>query len=104
MGKWLEISPLNHRGVWDLSRHSQYSGEDLSYFDAQTKERFTPTVLETSFGLERVIYVLLDQAYTEEEVEDGKGNKETRLVLKLKPSIAPIKAAILPLFLLTRET
>ncbi|TSC55932.1 MAG: glycyl-tRNA synthetase [Parcubacteria group bacterium Gr01-1014_18] len=96
-GKWLEISPLNHRGVWDLSRHSEYSGEDLSFFDSETKEKFVPTVLETSFGLERVIYVLLDQAYTEEEVTDSKGNKEKRIVLKFKPSVAPIKAAILPL-------
>ncbi|MBI4215487.1 MAG: glycine--tRNA ligase [Parcubacteria group bacterium] len=96
-GKWLEISPLNHRGTWDLSRHSQYSGEELSYLDTETKEKFTPTVLETSFGLERALYTLLDLGYHEEEAADANGKPETRVVLKLKPSLAPIKAAVLPL-------
>lgn len=85
---WSEAEGIHHRGDWDLSRHSQFSGQDLSYFDSETKERFIPWVIETSSGVERpLLYFLLD-AYTEEE---------DRIILKLHPKLAPYKVAIFPL-------
>ncbi|KKR02533.1 MAG: Glycine-tRNA ligase [Candidatus Yanofskybacteria bacterium GW2011_GWA1_39_13] len=85
---WDEAEGIHHRGDWDLSRHSKFSGQDLSYFDQETKERFIPWVIETSAGAERpLLYFLLD-AYAEE----GE-----RVVLKLHPKLAPYKAAIFPL-------
>lgn len=85
---WKEAEGIHHRGDWDLSRHSQFSGQDLSYFDAETKERFIPWVIETSCGVERpLLYFLLDAYH-----EDGD-----RAVLKLHPKLAPYKAAVFPL-------
>jgi len=85
---WDEAEGIHHRGDWDLSRHSKFSGEDLSYFDQETKERFIPWVIETSAGVERpLLYFLLD-AYCEEE---------DRVVLKLHPKLSPYKAAVFPL-------
>jgi glycyl-tRNA synthetase len=85
---WDEAEGIHHRGDWDLSRHSQYSGQDLSYFDQETKERFIPWVIETSAGVERPMLYLLCDAYHEEE---------DRIVLKLHPKLAPYKAAVFPL-------
>lgn len=85
---WDEAEGIHHRGDWDLSRHSKFSGQDLSYFDQETKERFIPWVIETSAGVERpLLYFLLD-AYAEE----GE-----RVVLKLHPKLAPYKVAVFPL-------
>ncbi len=85
---WDEAEGIHHRGDWDLSRHSQYSGQDLSYLDQETNERYLPWVIETSAGVERpLLYFLLD-AYVEEE---------DRIVLKLHPKLAPYKAAVFPL-------
>src|SRR3989344_7487093 len=85
---WDEAEGIHHRGDWDLSRHSQFSGQDLSYFDQEAKERFIPWVIETSAGVERpLLYFLLD-AYTEEG---------DRVVLKLHPKLSPYKAAVFPL-------
>lgn len=87
-GDWLELTPLNNRGEWDLSRHSKYSGHDLSYTDPISKEKFIPFVIETSIGLDRLFYTLLEKAYEE---------NEGRVVLKLPKSIAPYKVAVFPL-------
>src|SRR3989338_11439684 len=87
-GEWVELTPLNHRGDWDLSRHSKYSGQDLSYTDPQTQEKFIPNVIETSIGLDRLLYVLIDQGYTQED---------KRLVFKLNPRLSPNKVAVFPL-------
>ena len=89
---WKEIEGIHNRTNYDLSRHSQSSGKDLSYFNDQTKERFIPYIIETSAGVDRSLLVCLVDAYLEEEV---KGEK--RVVLRLDPKIAPIKASILPL-------
>jgi glycyl-tRNA synthetase len=89
---WKEIEGIHNRTNYDLSRHSEASGKDLSYFDDQTKERFIPYIIETSAGVDRSLLVCLVDAYHEEEV---KGEK--RVVLSLSPKIAPIKASILPL-------
>ena len=91
-GSWKELEGVHNRGDWDLSRHSKYSGRDLSYFDQDTGENFTPFIIETSAGADRAALVFLLDAYHEEEV---KG--ETRVVLRLNKKIAPIKVAILPL-------
>lgn len=85
---WKECEGIHHRGDWDLSRHSKFSGQDLSYFDQDTKDRFIPWVIETSGGVDRaLLFFLLDSYY-----EDGD-----RVVLKLHPKLAPYKAAVFPL-------
>lgn len=93
-GDWLELSPMNHRGDWDLTRHAEYSGTKMDYFDQKTGRRFTPNIIETSFGVGRMFYTLMDNGFHEEAVP---GEAETRTVLKLHPNIAPYQCAILPL-------
>lgn len=92
LGGFKEVEGIHARRDWDLTQHTRYSGQKLDYFDEERKERFTPHIIETSQGLNRAMLMFLDQAYTEEEV---KG--ETRIVLKLHKSLAPIKVAIFPL-------
>lgn len=87
-GGWREFEGIHHRGDWDLSRHAKFSGENLSYFDEETKTRFTPWVIETSGGVDRATLFFLIDAYHEEE---------DRVVLKFHPKIAPIKVAVFPL-------
>lgn len=87
-----ELEGIAHRGTFDLTQHSKHSGKDLSVFDQETKTSEMPTVVETSVGVERLFLTLLFDAYQEDNM-DG----ETRIFLKLHPSIAPIKAAVLPL-------
>jgi glycyl-tRNA synthetase len=87
-----ELLGLAYRTDFDLKNHSSYSGTDLSYFDEETKERFTPHCIEPTFGLERLFLAVLSDSYFEEE-KDG----DVRVLLKLSPKIAPIKCAIFPL-------
>ena len=87
-GKWFELSPLNHRGDYDLSRHQEYSGENFKYKDQETGVEFMPNVIEISIGIDRTLYAILDNAY----FEDGD-----RVVLKLDPKIAPYDVAVFPL-------
>lgn len=89
---WKEIEGIHNRTDYDLSRHTQASGKDLSYYDDQTKERFIPYIIETSAGVDRSLLVCLLDAYHEEVVKD-----EERTVLRLDPKIAPIKAGVYPL-------
>jgi len=89
---WKEIEGIHNRTDFDLSRHKEASGKDLTYFDDQTRERYIPYIIETSAGADRTTLVVLADAYNEEEV---KGEK--RVVLSLSPKIAPIKAAVFPL-------
>jgi glycyl-tRNA synthetase len=93
-GDWLELSPMNHRGDWDLSRHSQFSKVTLNARRASDNSIFTPNVIETSFGVGRLFYTVMDNALTEEPVP---GTNESRTVLKLTPAVAPYKIALLPL-------
>jgi len=90
---WQEIEGVHDRGDWDLSRHSEFSGKDLSITDEATKEKYTPMVIETSMGVDRTCLALLVNALQEEELEGG----DVRTVMRFHPAIAPIKAAILPL-------
>lgn len=94
---WKELYGLAYRTDFDLKNHQEASGQDMSYLDPETNEKFIPHVLEPTFGLSRTLLMVLLSAYDEEEVEDANGNKELRTVLHLKPKIAPYKAAILPL-------
>jgi glycyl-tRNA synthetase len=87
-----EVEGIHARGNWDLSQHSKFSGEDLSYLDGKTNERFVPHILETSVGLNRLMLMFLDFAYTEEKVGD-----EERIILKLPKHLAPVKVAVFPL-------
>jgi glycyl-tRNA synthetase len=94
---WKELYGLAYRTDFDLKNHAEKSGQDLNYFNQETGEKYIPHVLEPTFGLSRTLLMVLLDAYHEEEVKDAKGNPENRIVLKLKPQIAPFKAAILPL-------
>lgn len=85
---WKEIFGIAYRTDYDLSNHSKHSGKDLSYTDPITGEKYTPHVVEPTFGLSRLVGVVLFDAYTEES---------DRVVLKLHPSIAPYKVAVFPL-------
>ncbi len=87
-----ELEGIHARGDYDLSQHSKFSGQDLNYFDPQSKEKFIPHVIETSAGLGRTLLAVLTGAYQEEDTEKGK-----RTVLKLSPRLAPIKIAVFPL-------
>lgn len=92
LGGFKEVEGIHTRGDWDLSQHAKFSGVDLSYYDEAAKERFIPHIMETSVGLNRLFFMFIDHAYTEEEV-DG----EQRVVLKLHKELAPIKIAVFPL-------
>ena len=85
---WSEFMGIHHRGDWDLKRHQEYSGQDMSYFDQVSGERFIPWDIETSAGVDRSLLFVLIDSYT----EDGE-----RVYLKLHPKLAPYKAAVFPL-------
>ncbi len=89
---WGELEGIHNRGDFDLTQHEKFSGKSLRYFDDQSKEKVLPCVVETASGASRATMACLANAYCEEEV---KG--ETRVVMRLHPAVAPIKAAVLPL-------
>ncbi|HHE41913.1 MAG TPA: glycine--tRNA ligase [Dehalococcoidia bacterium] len=89
---WSELEGIANRTDFDLRRHSEWSGKDLSYYEGTTNERYIPYVIEPSAGADRSVLAFLCDAYREEEVEGA-----TRVVLKLHPALAPVKVAVLPL-------
>ena len=89
-----EIEGVHNRGDFDLTRHQEYSGKKLEYFDQPTNRRYVPYVIETSVGADRVTLAVLVNSYREETVE---GETEGRTVLGLHPALAPIKAGVFPL-------
>jgi len=95
--RWKEVYGLANRTNFDLSRHQEFSGEDLTYFDQIDSSRYLPHVIEPTFGVDRTVLALLLDAYDEEETTDVNGKSDTRVLLRLSPKIAPYKAAILPL-------
>jgi len=97
LGGFKEVEGIHARGDWDLSQHSKFSGVDLSYFDEKTGEKFIPHIMETSVGLNRLVLMFLDHAYSEEKAPTADGKEEIRVVLKLDKRLAPIKVAVLPL-------
>lgn len=92
---WGELWGVADRTNYDLSRHQEHSGKDLTYFDQETGEHYIPYVIEPSLGADRVMLAFLCDAYDEEVVNETK--KDTRVVLHLHPALAPFKAAVLPL-------
>ncbi|MEX2464014.1 MAG: glycine--tRNA ligase, partial [Balneolaceae bacterium] len=89
---WQEVEGIHNRTDFDLSRHQEYSGKKMEYFDQKEQKRYIPYVIETSVGLDRTTLMVLCDAYREEEV-DG----DQRIVLKLHPKLAPTKVGIFPL-------
>jgi glycyl-tRNA synthetase len=95
--EWGELEGIANRTDYDLSTHAEASGQDMSYLDPESGERYIPYVIEPALGADRTLLALLLDAYTEDEAPDAKGNPEKRTVLRLDPRIAPVKVAVLPL-------
>ena len=88
-----EVEGIHSRTDFDLSQHAKFSGKKIEYFDPESNERFTPYVIETSIGVDRMFLTVMCHAYEEEQLENG----ETRVVLHLPAALAPVKLAVLPL-------
>ena len=88
-----EVEGIHSRTNFDLSQHAKFSGRKIEYFDPETNESYTPFVIETSIGVDRMFLSVMCKSYEEEKLENG----ETRVVLKLPAALAPVKLAILPL-------
>jgi glycyl-tRNA synthetase len=95
--EFAELEGIANRTDFDLTTHSKHSGADLSYFDQERNERWTPYVIEPALGLTRSLLAFLLDAYTEDEAPNAKGVLEKRTVLRLDKRLAPVKAAVLPL-------
>ena len=95
---WGELWGIADRTDFDLRSHMDHSGEDLSYRDPETNEKFVPYCIEPSLGCDRILLAFLANAYDEEGLEgDEKATDDMRVVLRLHPALAPFKAAVLPL-------
>jgi len=97
---WGELAGIANRTDFDLKQHAKHSGQDLRYTDPETKEKYYPFVVEPTMGVDRLFLALLLDAY--EEVKGARtkttqATKEVETILKLKPSLAPIQVAVLPL-------
>ncbi len=88
-----EVEGIHSRTNFDLSQHEKYSGKSIKYFDPQTNESYTPFVIETSIGVDRMFLSIMCHSFCEEKLENG----ETRVVLKLPAALAPVKLAVMPL-------
>ncbi|MFA5009895.1 MAG: glycine--tRNA ligase [Patescibacteria group bacterium] len=95
-----ELEGVANRGNYDLSQHEKFSGQELKYFDEETKTKILPHVIEPSGGVDRAVLAFLVDAYTKERVSglaDEQVSGEERIILKFHPRLAPIKAAVFPL-------
>src|ERR1700731_614023 len=92
-----ELEGVAYRTDYDLSQHQKASGKSLEYFDEERKQKFIPHVVEPSAGVDRTVLALICEAYSEDEAPDDKGKMETRIVLRFRPRIAPVKCAVFPL-------
>jgi glycyl-tRNA synthetase len=92
-----ELEGIANRTDYDLTTHSRHSGVDLSYFDQDKGERWTPYVVEPAAGLTRNVLAFLLDAYAEDEAPNAKGGVDKRTVLRFDKRIAPVKVAVLPL-------
>ncbi len=88
-----EVEGIHSRTNFDLSQHAKFSGRKIEYFDPESNESYTPYVIETSIGVDRMFLSVMCRSYEEEKLENG----ETRVVLKLPAALAPVKLAVLPL-------
>lgn len=95
--EWGELEGIANRTDFDLSTHTKHSGQDLSYFDQTSGERWVPYVIEPAAGLTRSLMAFLVESYSEDEAPNAKGGVDKRTVLRLDPRLAPVKAAVLPL-------
>ncbi|MGI6176964.1 MAG: glycine--tRNA ligase [Eubacterium sp.] len=94
---WGELWGIADRTDFDLSKHQEFSGQDMSYLDPETSERYIPFCIEPSLGADRVALAFLVDAYDEETLTGSNGKEDTRVVLHLSPVLAPYKAAVMPL-------
>ena len=92
-----EVEGIHSRTDFDLSQHQQYSGKKIQYYDPELGESYVPFVVETSIGVDRMFLQVVSASYCEEEVSTANGEKDTRVVLKLPPVLAPVKLAVMPL-------
>src|SRR6266702_887001 len=92
-----ELEGVAYRTDYDLSQHQKASGKSLEYFDEETKQRFITHVVEPSAGVDRTVLALICEAYSEDQAPDEKGKMETRMVLRFRPRIAPLKCGVFPL-------
>lgn len=90
---WGELWGIADRTDYDLKQHAEQSGENFTYLDPTTNEKYIPYCVEPSLGVDRMVLAFLSEAYTEEALP----NTDSRVVLKLHPALAPYKAAVLPL-------
>ena len=88
-----EVEGIHSRTNFDLSQHEKFSGKSIKYFDPELNESYTPYVIETSIGVDRMFLSIMSAAYCEEQLENG----ESRVVLKLPAALAPVKLAVMPL-------
>jgi glycyl-tRNA synthetase len=95
--EWGELEGIANRTDFDLSTHSEHSGADLTYFDQDKGERWTPYVIEPAAGVGRPMMAFLLEAYAEDEAPNAKGGVDKRIVLRLDHRLAPVKVAVLPL-------
>jgi glycyl-tRNA synthetase len=91
-----EVEGIHSRTDFDLKNHQEYSRKKISYFDPEINQHYTPYVIETSIGLDRCILMVLSEAYVEEDLSTAD-KKDSRVLLKFPPKLAPVKLAILPL-------
>jgi glycyl-tRNA synthetase len=92
-----EVEGIHSRTNFDLGNHEKFSGKKIQYFDQETNESYTPYVIETSIGLDRMFLTVISNGYTEEKVDWEGSAKEERVVLKIPPALAPVQLAVLPL-------
>ena len=91
-----EVEGIHSRTDFDLSQHQKYSGKKIQYFDTELNESYTPYVVETSIGVDRMFLQILSASYCEEDLSK-EGKQDSRVVLKLPPALAPVKMAVMPL-------
>jgi glycyl-tRNA synthetase len=95
--EWGELEGIANRTDYDLSTHAKASGQDMTYLDPESGERYVPYVIEPAAGVDRTMLVFLLDGYAEDEAPDASGKMEKRTVLRLDHRIAPVKVAVLPL-------
>jgi len=88
-----ELEGIHSRTDFDLSQHQEFTGKKIQYFDPEINESYVPFVVETSIGLDRTFLAIISHAFTEEKLDDGT----ERVVMRIPPALAPIKAAVMPI-------
>lgn len=92
-----EVEGIHSRTDFDLSKHQEFSGKKIQYYDSELQKSYTPYVIETSIGLDRMFLAVISNAFKEDVFEKEDGSTDSRALMKLPPALAPIKLAVLPL-------